>query len=122
MPIRRKRFTTKNIAKAAAGANTAPVTFSGAAIYPDIQILEYSGLSLSDPLHVTAGAAGTSSTASSGSATTATANELIFGVGTTRGTFTWDRGRIHEQGDHVLRRHSGRQNRVEQGITKPRHL
>jgi hypothetical protein len=81
-------YYAKNIAKAAAGANTVTVTFSGAATFPDIQILEYSGLSLSNPLDVTAGAAGTSSTASSGSATTGTASELIFGAGTTCGNFT----------------------------------
>jgi hypothetical protein len=65
------------------GSNTVTVTFSQAATYPDVRILEYRGLTAMD---VTAGASGSSASASSGSATTTSANELIFGanmVGTT---------------------------------------
>jgi len=61
------------------GNNTVTVTFSKSASYPDIRILEYRGVSALD---VTAGAIGTSATASSGSATTSNANELIFGANT----------------------------------------
>ncbi|WP_197081956.1 IPT/TIG domain-containing protein, partial [Silvibacterium bohemicum] len=51
--------------------------FSQAASYPDIRILEYRGVTALD---VTAGASGSSATASSGAATTTSANELIFGA------------------------------------------
>ena len=61
------------------GSNTVTVTFSQAAVYPDIRILEYRGVSTVD---VTAGASGSSATASSGAATTTVANELIFGANT----------------------------------------
>ena len=81
-------YYAKNIAGAAAGANTVTVTFNIAAVYPDLQIVEYGGLSQSSTLDVTAGASGTAATASSGAATTTTARELIFGAGTTCGNFT----------------------------------
>ena len=61
------------------GNNTVTVTFSQAAAYPDIRILEYRGVTALD---VTAGASGNSATASSGAATTTSANELIFGANT----------------------------------------
>ena len=66
-------------ANTAAGSNTVTVTFSQAAVYPDIRILEYKGLTTLD---VTAGAVGNSASASSGAATTTSANELIFGAST----------------------------------------
>jgi hypothetical protein len=61
------------------GSNTVTVTFSQAAAFPDIRILEYRGVTTLD---VTAGASGNSATSSSGAATTKTANELIFGANT----------------------------------------
>jgi hypothetical protein len=61
------------------GTNTVTVTFSQAAAYPDIRILQYRGV---NTLDVTAGASGSSATASSGAATTTVANELIFGANT----------------------------------------
>ncbi len=66
-------------ANVAGGSNTVTVTFSQAAVYPDIRILEYKGLTTLD---VTAGAVGNSASASSGAATTTSANELIFGAST----------------------------------------
>ena len=63
----------------AGGSNTVTVTFSQAAAYPDIRILEYSGVTALD---VAAGASGSSMSASSGPATTTSANELIFGANT----------------------------------------
>ena len=60
-----------------AGTNTVTVTFSQAAAFPDIRVLEYQGLTTLD---VTAGASGSSAAASSGTATTTVANELIFGA------------------------------------------
>src|SRR5712692_2418408 len=61
------------------GSNTVNVIFSQTALYPDVRILEYQGVSAVD---VTAGASGNSGTANSGSATTTMANELIFGAAT----------------------------------------
>ena len=59
------------------GTNTVTVTFSQAAAYPDVRILEYRGVTTLD---VTAGASGSSAAANSGAATTTSANELIFGA------------------------------------------
>ena len=53
------------------------VTFSQAAAYPDIRILEYRGVTTLD---AKAAASGSSATSSSGAATTTSANELIFGA------------------------------------------
>ncbi len=61
------------------GSNTVNVIFSQTALYPDVRILEYQGVSVID---VKAGASGNSATANSGSATTTIANELIFGAAT----------------------------------------
>jgi hypothetical protein len=61
------------------GASTVTVTFSQAAAYPDVRILEYRGVTTVD---ATAGASGNSAAASSGPATTTAANELIFGANT----------------------------------------
>ena len=61
------------------GSNTVTVTFSQAAAYPDIRILEYRGVTTLD---VTAGNSGSSTSASSGAATTTSPNELIFGANT----------------------------------------
>ncbi len=77
------------------GSNTVTVTFSQAAAYPDIRILEYRGVSTLD---VTAGASGSGATANSGATTTTAANELIFGANTvvasTKGTGTGFTSRI----------------------------
>ncbi len=79
-------YYAKNIAS---GSNTVTVKFNQAAVYPDVRILEYSGLNSTSPLDVTAAATGSGTTASSSSATTTSANELIFDAGTTTGiTFT----------------------------------
>ena len=72
-------YYAKNIASSAAGANTVTVTFSTAAAYPDIRILEYSGADPNNPVDVTAANAG-NSTSSSASATTTNATDLIFGA------------------------------------------
>jgi hypothetical protein len=78
-------YYAKNIA---AGSNTVTVTFNQAAAFPDVRILEYSGLDTKNPLDITAGAAGNGTAASSGAATTTSANELIFGAGMTGTVFT----------------------------------
>jgi hypothetical protein len=61
------------------GNNMVTVTFSQAANYPDVRILEYIGVS---SLDVTATASGNSATAKTTTATTTSANELIFGADT----------------------------------------
>ena len=72
--LRQSIYYAANIAS---GSNTVTVTFSQAASYPDVRILEYRGVTA---LGVTAGASGNSASASSGAATTTSANELIFGA------------------------------------------
>lgn len=75
-------YYARNIA---AGSNSVTVTFNQSAKFPDMRILEYSGLDKVVPLDVTAAATGSGTSASSGSATTTSANELIFGAGSTSG-------------------------------------
>ncbi|WP_353063325.1 IPT/TIG domain-containing protein [Tunturibacter psychrotolerans] len=62
---------------AGGSGNAVTVTFSQAAAFPDVRILEYRGVTTLD---VTAGTSGSSAAASSGAATTTSANELIFGA------------------------------------------
>jgi hypothetical protein len=64
-------------ANIAGGSNTVTVAFNQAAAAPDIRILEYRGVTTLD---AKAGASGTGGAANSGSATTTSANELIFGA------------------------------------------
>ena len=59
-------YYAKNIVSAAAGSNTVTVTFSAAAAYPDIRILEYAGADPNVPVDVTAANSGNSATSSSG--------------------------------------------------------
>jgi len=73
-------YYAKNIAAAAAGANSVTVTFSAAAPAPDIRILEYKGADPNTPVDMTAASNGSSATSSSGSATTTNASDLIFGA------------------------------------------
>jgi len=65
---------------------TVTVTFNHAASFPDLRILEYSGLSATLPLDNWAGNAGSSALADSGSAVTS-ASDLILGAGTTATRF-----------------------------------
>ncbi len=71
-------YVAKNVAAAAANANTVKVTFSAAARYPDVRILSYRGLDTVSPVEAVAGATGTGATSSSGSLTTINANDLLF--------------------------------------------
>ncbi|MGD0436794.1 MAG: IPT/TIG domain-containing protein, partial [Bryobacteraceae bacterium] len=73
-------YYAKNIAAAAAGVNVVTVTFSSAAAYPDIRILEYSGADPTNPVDVTAASSGSSATSSSGAVTTTNATDLLFGA------------------------------------------
>jgi hypothetical protein len=51
-------YYAKNIAPAAAGTNIVTMKFNGVAVYPDIRILEYSGIDRVSPVDVTATGAG----------------------------------------------------------------
>jgi hypothetical protein len=73
-------YYAKNIV---GGSNTVTVTFNRTAAYPDVRVLEYAGIDPTNPLDVTAAAAGNSRNGSSGSAATTGFNELIFGAGMT---------------------------------------
>src|SRR4029077_5027530 len=75
-------YYAKNIAAAAAGANTVTVTYSGAATYPDVRVAEYRGLDPVSPLDGAVGATGTSLTSDSGALTTTSANDLLVGANT----------------------------------------
>jgi uncharacterized membrane protein len=69
-----------NILSAAGGSNIVTVKFTQAAIYPDIRILEYSGLDPNVPVDVIAGSTGNSSNSNSGSVTTTNPVDLLFGA------------------------------------------
>jgi chitodextrinase len=73
-------YFAANIAAAGANANTVTVTFSTAAIMPDVRIAEYRGVATTNPLDVTAAATGSSMSTDSGSALTTNANDLLIGA------------------------------------------
>ena len=62
-------YYAKNIQGASAG-NVVSVRFSRTAAYPDVRILQYSGLDTGNPLDVTTSAIGTGSMCNSGTLTT----------------------------------------------------
>ena len=70
-------YYAKNISSAAAGSNTVTVTFSTTVAYPDVRILEYSGLDPTNPFDIGMGSSGTGATQNSGSLTTTSANDLL---------------------------------------------
>jgi len=70
-------YYAKNIAAAPAGTNTVTVQFSAAATYPDVRILNYSGLDRMNPLDAAAGASGNNASSDSGVVTTTSSNELL---------------------------------------------
>jgi hypothetical protein len=78
-------YYAKNIA---GGSNTVTVTFKQAASYPNVNVLEYSGLDTTSPLDVASSATGSGTTANSGPVATTYANELIFGAGNPSSVFT----------------------------------
>jgi len=73
-------YYAANIVGAAANANTVTVTFTTAARYADIRILEYGGIDPNSPLDVTATGTGSSTLSSTASVTTTYANDLIIGA------------------------------------------
>ena len=70
-------YYLKNIPAAAAGTNTVTVAFNRAALDPDIRILEYSGADPNSPVEGTSASTGLSA-ASTATATTTNANDLLF--------------------------------------------
>jgi hypothetical protein len=75
-------YYAKNISAAAAVTNTVTVTFNTAASYPDIRILEYSGIDPVNPVDVVTGATGNGATSSSGAATTTNPTDLLVAADT----------------------------------------
>jgi hypothetical protein len=75
-------YYAKNIVNAGAGANVVTVTFSQGAAYPDIRILEYSGIDTANPLDVSVGTALSSATSSTAPVTSSNAADLLVGANT----------------------------------------
>jgi hypothetical protein len=69
-------FYAKNIS---AGTNAVTVNFNAAASFPDIRILEYSGLDPLTPMDVSAASTGNSATSSSGATITKNPTDLLVG-------------------------------------------
>lgn len=80
-------YYSPNIRAAAAGGNVVTVTFSPAAQYADVRVVEYLGIAAANPLDQTSQGNGVSAAASAPAVTTMSSNELIFAAGTTTGTF-----------------------------------
>jgi Right handed beta helix region len=95
-------YYAKNIASS--GANTVTVTFSQTALYPDIRILEYSGIDKVNPVDVIAGQAQSSGAISdSGLVATTNPTDLLVGANIVQ-TFTAAPGanfaeRVHSEPD-----------------------
>jgi fibronectin type 3 domain-containing protein len=83
-------YYAKNIKGATAGSNTVTVTFSATVDYPEVRILEYSGIDPVNPFDAGVGASGVSVAQNSGPLTTTNANDLLVAANylydTTTGT------------------------------------
>jgi hypothetical protein len=77
-------YYAKNISAAAAGVNAVTVTFSAPAAFPDVRILEYSGIDTVAPLDGAAAGSGTGTTSSSGALTTANPTDLLLAANTVK--------------------------------------
>jgi chitodextrinase len=75
-------YFAKNILAAAAGTNTVTVKFNITASYPDIRILEYSGLDTNSPLDAFSTATGSAITTDSGPVFTSNPNDLLVAANT----------------------------------------
>src|SRR5438552_6401440 len=82
-------YYAPNIGAAAAGANAVNVSFTTAAVFADVRILEYSGLDPASPVDVTAAATGNSATSSTPAAATTNASDLLVAANTVT---TWTTG------------------------------
>jgi hypothetical protein len=72
-------YVALNAKASAAGANSVTATFSGAVPFPDLRVGVYTGVQLTGAIDQNAGAAGSSTAASSGNVTTTAANEIAVG-------------------------------------------
>jgi chitodextrinase len=70
-------YAAKNIVAASAGANTVSVTFSTAVLYPDVRVMEYSGVDTTSPIDGTAVGTGNGAIEEGGALTTTVPNEWI---------------------------------------------
>ncbi len=68
------------VAGSAANNNRIVVAFDAAVPYPDLRIAEYSGVAATKPVDAVAASAGSGTASSSGSVTTANANDLLIGA------------------------------------------
>jgi Domain of unknown function (DUF1929)/Bacterial Ig domain len=74
-------YYAKNIAASDAGGNTVTIKFNAAAAYPDIRILEYSGIDPVNPLDAVVAATEVhSATSSSGTIATTNSKDLLVGA------------------------------------------
>jgi hypothetical protein len=75
-------YYAKNISSAAAGVNRVTVSFSPSAAFPDVRILEYSGIDPVTPVDATSAGVGKTITSNSGLAITSNARNLLIGANT----------------------------------------
>ena len=81
-------YFAPNIMAAAANSNIVIVRFNVAAAYPDVRILEYSGLAPSGPLIGGVGSSGSGTTTNSGALTTTVPNVLLVAANVVGGATT----------------------------------
>src|SRR5262249_43545653 len=77
-------YYSTNVAAAAANTNAVTVTFAPAAAFPDVRILEYSGIDPANPLDATAGSSGNGVDSSTASVALANNAELLVAATTTQ--------------------------------------
>ena len=75
-------YYAPNVAPAAAGVNVVTVSFTAAARFADVRIVEYSGVASVSPVDVTAAATGQTSTSSTPPLVTTNASDLLFAANT----------------------------------------
>jgi chitodextrinase len=75
-------YHATNIAAAAAGANAVTVSFTAAARFPDIRVLEYAGIDPINAVDVTASANGSTAISSTPPVSTTNASDLLFAANT----------------------------------------
>src|ERR1051326_8195311 len=78
-------YYAKNISGANTSANSVTVSFSAAAVYPDIRIAEYTGLDKVNPLDAASGDHGFGVVTNSGTLTTTNPSDLLIGANTVSG-------------------------------------
>jgi hypothetical protein len=92
-------YYAKNIAAATAASNTVTVIFDGAAVFPDVRILEYNGVDTGAPVDVTAVGTGNGNTSTTASVTTTNATDMLFATNVVS-TVNTGEVLIHQQNHH----------------------